>query len=530
MSDRELAQFFPGDSELAARMRDLDWSQTPLGAVETWPQSLRSALSICLNSRFPIAIYWGQDCLLLYNDAWRPIVGDKHSWALGQPACKVWSEIWDDIGSELASVLATGKGTFHQDELLSMHRFGYTEECFFDYTFNPIQGQGGTIDGVFNIVSETTRVLNDRRARLLREVAAKTGIAKTAEASCASILEAIATDPLDIPVALLYLIDPDGKYARLCNSSELASDRPISPAVIDLTAKDDPNGWPIALAVHTVQTQELNHLVSQFGAIPGSPWAEPPQEAMVLPIAAPGQGNLSGVLVAVASPRLRLDDNYRDFFTQVAGQIAMAIANARSYEAERQRAEALAEVDRVKTVFFSNVSHEFRTPLTLMLGPLAELSNSLSARLQPDEREQLQPIQRNGLRLQKLVNTLLDFSRIEAGRVQASYEPTDLAAYTAELASTFRSLIERAGITLEIDCPPLPAPVYVDRQMWEKIVFNSISNAFKFTFAGTISVGLRSGGDTVELSVQDTGVGIPAAELPRLFERFYRVSGTRSRT
>ena len=208
----------------------------------------------------------------------------------------------------------------------------------------------------------------------------------------------------------------------------------------------------------------------------------------------------------------------------------MAIANARSYEAERQRAEALAEVDRAKTVFFSNVSHEFRTPLALMLSPLAELSNSLTERLQPDEREQLQLIQRNGLRLQKLVNTLLDFSRIEAGRVQASYEPTDLAAYTAELASTFRSLIERSGITLEIDCPPLPAPVYVDRQMWEKIVFNSLSNAFKFTFAGTIAVRLRSCGDTVELSVRDTGVGIPAAELPRLFERFHRVSGTRSRT
>ena len=116
-------------------MRSLDWSQTLLGSPEQWPQSLRSALSICLNSRFPIAIYWGQDCLLLYNDAWRPIVGDKHSWALGCPAREVWAEIWDDIGSELAGVLATGEGTFHKDQLLSMHRFGYTEECFFEYTF-----------------------------------------------------------------------------------------------------------------------------------------------------------------------------------------------------------------------------------------------------------------------------------------------------------------------------------------------------------------------------------------------------------
>jgi PAS domain S-box-containing protein len=546
---------FVGGGEMGTMMRSHDWSQTPLGLVETWPQSLRSALSICLNSRFPIAIYWGQDCILLYNDAWRPIVGDKHSWALGHPAREVWSEIWDDIGPELASVLATGEGTFHKDELLSMYRFGYTEECFFEYTFNPIQGQGGVIDGVFNVVSETTyRVLNDRRARLLREVASKTGIAKTVEAASTLMLETFKSDPLDIPLALLYLIDPDGKHARLCNGNEFALDNSVSPAVVDLAAEDDPNGWPLTLTARTAQVQGVTALVSRFGALPGSPWAEPPQEAMVLPIAAPGYGKVSGVLVAVASPRRRLDDNYRDFFIQVAGQVAMAIANAQAYEEECKRAEALAELDRAKTAFFSNVSHEFRTPLTLMLSPLEELSNSLHERLQPDEREQLQLVQRNGLRLQKLVNTLLDFSRIEARRMEVSYEPIDLANYTAELASTFRSLIEQAEMQLVIDCPPLSEPVYVDREMWEKVVLNLLSNAFKFTFTGEIRVSLRlgvgeweSGGveeshhsitpslhppipPHVILEVQDTGVGIPAVELPRLFERFHRVSGTKSRT
>lgn len=525
-----IKQIFTGNSEMAGRMRSLDWSQTSLGSVENWSQSLRSALSICLNSRFPIAIYWGQDCILLYNDAWRPIVGDKHSWALDHPAREVWSEIWDDIGSELAGVLATGEGTFHKDDLLSMHRFGYTEECFFEYTFNPIQGEGGVTEGVFNVVSETTyRVLSDRRARLLREVASKTGVAKTAEEACALMLEAFESDRLDIPLALLYLVDSDGK-ARLCQGMESALES-LSPAMIDLTADDDPNGWPIAAVFQTARPQEVKDLVSRFGVLSGSPWSEPPQEAMVLPIAAAtGQDRVSGVLVVVASPRRRLDEQYRDFFAQVAGQVALAIANARSYEAERKRAETLAEIDRAKTVFFSNVSHEFRTPLTLMLSPLEELSDSLNPRLQPNEREQLQLVQRNGLRLQKLVNTLLDFSRIEAGRIQASYEPTDLATYTAELASTFRSLIERAGMILEIDCSPISESVYVDREMWEKIVFNLLSNAFKFTFTGSITVRLRGVGDAVALSVKDTGVGIPEAELPRLFERFHRISGTRART
>jgi PAS domain S-box-containing protein len=521
---------FTGGGEMGALMRSHDWSKTPFGSVEQWPQSLRSALSICLNSRFPIAIYWGPDCLLLYNDAWRPIVGDKHPWSLGRPGREVWPEIWSDIGPEFEKVFTTGEGIFHSDELLAMHRFGYTEECFFDYTFNPIQGDSGGIDGIFNVVSETTyRVLGDRRARLLREIASKTGTARTVEEACRLIMEVLRSDVADIPFSLLYLIDQDGKYARLCNEPEFVLDDPIAPATVDLNAVDDLDNWFIAQSVRTAQPQVITDLATRFGAIPGSPWSEPPQEAIVLPIAVPGQTKISGVLVAVASPRRRLDDQYLDFFNQLAGQIATTIANADAYEVERKRAEALAELDRAKTVFFSNVSHEFRTPLTLMLNPLEDILSNPSGPL-PSDRNQLEIAYRNSQRLLKLVNTLLDFSRIEAGRIEAVYEPTDLAALTAELAGVFRSAIEGAGLRLRVDCPPLPEPSYVDREMWEKIVLNLLSNAFKFTFEGEIAVVLRSCDDQVELDVQDTGTGIPASELPRIFERFHRVQGARGRT
>jgi signal transduction histidine kinase len=170
------------------------------------------------------------------------------------------------------------------------------------------------------------------------------------------------------------------------------------------------------------------------------------------------------------------------------------------------------------------VSHEFRTPLTLMLGPLED-TLAKSEDLPPADRERLGTALRNSLRLLKLVNTLLDFSRIEAGRIEASYESTDLAALTADLASVFRSTIERADMKLLVDCRPLAEPVYVDREMWEKIVLNLISNAFKFTFAGQIEVSLRQVGANVELTVGDSGIGIPAEEIPHLFERFHRVRG-----
>lgn len=197
-------------------------------------------------------------------------------------------------------------------------------------------------------------------------------------------------------------------------------------------------------------------------------------------------------------------------------------------EQERQRAESLAELDRAKTLFFSNISHEFRTPLTLLLNPLQDV---LSDRALPTlHRERLELAQRNSLRLLKLVNTLLDFSRIEAGRMEASYEPTDLSQFTADLASVFRSAIEQAGLRLTVDCLPLPEAVYVDREMWEKIVLNLISNAFKFTLAGEIIVRLHPVNHHVILEIEDTGSGIAPEELPHVFERFHQVRGVQARS
>ncbi|BAY75476.1 two-component hybrid sensor and regulator [Nostoc linckia NIES-25] len=200
-------------------------------------------------------------------------------------------------------------------------------------------------------------------------------------------------------------------------------------------------------------------------------------------------------------------------------------------EQERQRAESLAELDRAKTLFFSNVSHEFRTPLTLILAPLSDaLSDSVNL-LPPAQQERLELAHRNSLRLLKLVNTLLDFSRIEAGRMEAVYQLTDLALYTTQLASVFRSAIERAGLQLIVDCPPLAESVYVDREMWEKIVLNLLSNAFKFTLEGEIKVRLHLADDRyVKLHIEDTGTGIEPEELPHLFKRFYQVKKTTART
>src|SRR5215471_7586267 len=249
----------------------------------------------------------------------------------------------------------------------------------------------------------------------------------------------------------------------------------------------------------------------------------------IVPLAS-GRDHEIGVIVA-GSQRANFPWQTETVLLSVAAnQAAIGLASARAYEQERLRAEALAETDRVKTAFFSNVSHEFRTPLTLMLGPIEEVLREASERLGPEHHQQLLTARRNALRLLKLVNTLLEFSRIEAGRVQAVYEPTDLAGLTSEIASVFRSAMENAGLRFSVECQPIGELIYVDRDMWEKVVLNLLSNAFKFTLEGEVAVRLNPLDGAVELQVRDTGVGIPDEQLGLVFERFHRIESTYART
>jgi signal transduction histidine kinase len=286
--------------------------------------------------------------------------------------------------------------------------------------------------------------------------------------------------------------------------------------------------WPLESVIQNARI-EISDTVNLDPA-PAGCWEKPATRAILLPLKFSAHEKPSGVLVCGISPVREVDESYRTFFEVAAGQTATAIANARAFQQERQRAEALAEIDRAKTTFFSNVSHEFRTPLTLMLGPVEDFLATSHTGLSPAAKGQLEVVNRNGLRLLRLVNTLLDFSRIEAGRVQAVFEPTDLASFTKELASVFRAATERAGLKLLVDCPKMPESVYVDRDMWEKVVLNLVSNAFKFTLEGEIEVTLKEVDGKAELRVRDTGVGIAAEEMPRLFERFHRIQNVRSRT
>lgn len=191
--------------------------------------------------------------------------------------------------------------------------------------------------------------------------------------------------------------------------------------------------------------------------------------------------------------------------------------------------EKLGELDKLKTKFFSNVSHEFRTPLTLMLGPLDDILSDRANPVQKEHQQRLELIRKNCLRLQRLVNNLLDFSRIEVGRIDARFQATDIVQFTCDLASVFRSVMEKAGLDFVLDCPLLKERIYVDQEMWEKILFNLLSNALKFTIKGEVRLSLREKEKEIELTISDTGSGIPYEEQSSLFQRFHRIKGSSSR-
>ncbi|MCB0166181.1 MAG: PAS domain S-box protein [Anaerolineae bacterium] len=529
----DIEQVLMGGGEVGALIRTIDWAETPVGSPAEWPQSLRTGLSICLASRYPMLIWWGPEMIQFYNDAYRPILGaTKHPRSMGQRGWECWAEIWDVIGPMATSVFATGHATWSDDLLLVMDRNRYIEETYFTFSYSPIRDESGGIGGVLVTCIETTaRVLSERRLRTLRDLGAQASEGKTAEQAAAIAAGILAHNPIDIPFALLYLLDTHEQEAHLVGTTGVGPGTPISPLVMAIAGSDsEAEAWPLAQVNQTSGAVLVNHLATCFSCVPPGPWPEPPHTALILPIAAQGQNMATGYLVAGLNSRRILDDDYRGFLELIAGHMATAVANARAYEAERQRAEALAELDQAKTTFFNNISHEFRTPLTLLLGPLRDLLNGNLGPLLPQQSETLILAQRNCLRLLKLVNTLLDFSRIEAKRMRASFRPTELATFTAELTSVFRSAVERAGLRLVIDCPPLAEPIYIDQEMWEKIVLNLLSNALKFTHQGEIAVKLRAWPDYVELTVSDTGTGIPADELPHIFERFHRVRDSRART
>ncbi|MGY1709980.1 ATP-binding protein [Geodermatophilus sp. SYSU D00758] len=502
------ADLFAHGGETGRLMAATDWAASPVGPVDGWPSSLRHAVRTVLASRFPMILAWGPGYTQFYNDAYATLIGAKHPGAIGADLRVTLAEGWAALQQPVEHAMTAREASWIPRLLLLLERAGYREETWFTVSHSPASGDDGRVAGMLAVCTEVTgQVLAERRQRLLHDVATAAARLDGEVPTVTAMTAALAAAPADVPVAAVYLCPPGG--GRLERVAVAGCEPGALPA-----AAGDPG--------------ELLGPLRGLGAT-GGPWGDPVTDAVALPLHG-GGGDLLGTLVVGVNPNRALDQDHRAFHELLAGQIAAAVRNARAYAAERARAESLAELDRAKTAFFADVSHELRTPLTLLLAPIADALADPAAELPAAVQEQLTLAHRNGQRLRRLVDDLLEFVSIEAGRTAAVRVVTDVSALTTELAGVVRAAAERAGLRLTVDCPPLDRPAAVDPAMWEKIVLNLLANALKFTFVGGIDVSLRREGGELVLRVADTGVGIPAAELPRLFERFHRVPGQAARS
>lgn len=514
-------------SEMAQRFEELDWSKTSIGPVARWPLTWRHAVDLILASSFPCAVGLGPELLYIYNDAFIALGGRaRHPAALGRPVREVWREIWEPVlERRFTETLSTGRPTGEADLLMPLMRSGYLEETYLTFSFAALADDHGNPSGIFCTATENTGlVIAGRQLDCLRRLASHCACAESAAAACQLAAQALEGQRRDVPFAILYLLDSTGSRIESIATTGLSSLPEGVPGVGSLDQMA--NAWPLATALSSHTPLLIDGVTDIVGAVLANPEVTPKQ-ALATPFANGGPDAPKCVLVTGVNPMRPVGESRR-FFELVAAQVGTAISSARMRENSERRARELAALDRAKTVFFSNVSHELRTPLTLILEPLRQVLDC--AELDPSDRELLLTARRAGTRLLKLVNSLLEFSRIEGGRIEARYVTTDLALFTADLASMFRSAFERAGLRFVIECASLPEPAYVDRDMWEKIVLNLLSNALKFTLTGEVRINVRAVADGFELEVADTGSGISAEDLPRIFDRFATIEAPRART
>jgi signal transduction histidine kinase/DNA-binding response OmpR family regulator len=504
-------------------LQSVDWSATALGPVSEWPQELLTAVRTFMPSRLPIMICWGEEMVQLYNEAFAPLLGERHPAAMGQRATECWGTRWQGIGLKVEDFLAGEKLLFDEGLPLFLDRHGYLEETYWNMSLTEIRGPSDERQGLMlSAMDDTARVVSNRRLSTIHELSVTSTAGMTSlEEVCQSALKVMSRNRPALPFAACYL--REGSDLRLVASYGLTPGSLAFPGTVSADAK-----LTIARVARIGLPEMIDHLdkVTARGDIDPSPLGNAvPSSAMLIPLLLSGEDEPFGVIVLGANPYRAVDTAYRSFFDLVGRQLVTVLTDARAHHEQRRRAEMLAELQDSKTRFFQNVSHEFRTPLTLVLAGL----DGLEAR-SGHEAEDLYAARRAALRLDRLVDALFTFARAESGALLAQREATDLVQLTGEAASMFRAALEKAELEYVVDLPDGPLVVDIDREMWSRIVVNLLSNAYKFTEKGSVRLSLSSSRDGVTLSVQDTGVGIAPPALNRVFRRFQQAQTAQVRS
>lgn len=495
VTDQVWSDWLAAQGGQGARIAAFDWAATPLGPLDTWPPALCDAVSLCIGSLLPMAVQWGRELILIPNDACRDIVGaDRFESSLGRPTLEVWPESQGHITDNVLPVLRDGTPYFAVDELFLLNRRVPLEECFLTVSTSPIMDDG-VPGGVFTAFIETTpEVLAARRLRTLAELGRDVNESPDEFDVTTDVLGVLATNPSDHPAGAVYVVDDEQHLSTMATfgDASLITDEAGAVALRathgnPATGEDvDGSGWH-ALPVRGLSGDEVTH---------------------VLLLARPASRPLDMALTA--------------YHALVAHAIGGALLSRDDFVASRRRVAEMTAIDTAKSAFFAGVSHELRTPLALISAPVQDILER-DPGLSDATRKALALVQSNVARLGRMVEAMLDFSRMEAGRLVPAIESVDVAGMMRALADDFAPAFARAGIEFVVDVPDLPTPPLLDRDFLERIVSNLLSNALKYTPAGRVQLRLFSDGDHYAIEVSDTGIGVRLEDLDRIFAKFERL-------
>lgn len=341
ISDR-YRDIFVGDGEMAQMMRRHDWADSTLGCPDEWPEALKVAIRLLLTSKFEMWLGWGPDIAFFYNDAYRPTLGNKHPNALAVPTKILWSEIWNDIKGRLETVYSSGEATWDRALLLLLERDGYPEETYHTFSYSPLMGDNGKVEGVFCAVTEETeRVISERRLATMRTLASGLAVADTEVEVFNASRKALNDNPQDLPFCALYVFDENGNAMRrwVCGTAE-------DDTLLPVTINRGVGIWNLERAWQE-QAMDLIQL-SATDVIPSGPWQRAPSQAAVIPLVGQASDQPKGVMITGLNPHRAVSDDYLDFLKLIAGQITSRLASAEAFETERRRAAALAEAAEIR--------------------------------------------------------------------------------------------------------------------------------------------------------------------------------------